>query len=429
MSPRYRSLSAVLSVAVVISACSDAPPTSPLVSSGISEMRAPAPEGLFHRFASIGTSVSMGWQSDGAIAATQSESWTAQLARLAGRSQSAPLIDGTGCRSPLVAPLASGVRLSGESAAASAASFSCAALVPGMTVPSQNVAIAATRTRDAFATTPETQADPFYQKLYPRILPPNTTQLQAALMQKPKFISVELGANDVLDARSGIALPVVGGTITPFPIWAAQYDSVVDVVAQEVRHGLLVGLIEDASDFPSFRRGSEIWAEQPTLLGAFHVAVQPDCGDANRENLIFVPVRVPTAIATGLRARALGEPPVPFSCAGGSPTTQDFVLTPGEVAIVNNQLAQMNAYIRATATRIGFAHMELEALYALPDLKPPFSAVALMTSSAPYGALISLDGIHPNTNGHAVLATAAARAINQRYGLAIPTARAWMAFR
>lgn len=427
MSPRYRTLSAALFATVAISACADAPPTSPAVMSGISEMRAPAPPGLFHRFASIGTSVSMGWQSDGAVAATQAESWTAQLARLAGRSQSAPLIDGTGCRSPLAAPLATGVRLSGEGAGASAASFSCAPLVPGMSVPSQNVAIAAAKTRDALLTTPETQTDEFYQKLYPRILPPNTTQVQAALSQKPKFVSVELGANDVLDARSGIALPVAGGTITPFPEWAAHYDQVVDAVAREVRYGLLVGLISDASDFPSFRRGAEIWADAPTMLAAFHVAVQPDCEAS--PNLIFVPVLVPTAIAAGGQARAQSLPPVPFSCAGGGPTTRDFILTPNEVAIVNGQLAQMNAYIAATAQRIGFAHMELQSLYGLPDLKPPFSAVALMTSYEPYGALISLDGIHPSTNGHAVIATAAARVINQRYGLQIPTARAWIAFR
>lgn len=425
MSPRYRALSAILSAAVVITACSDAPPTSPVATLAMNETRAPAPQGLFHRFVSIGTSVSMGWQSDGAIAATQSESWNAQLARLAGRSQSAPLISGTGCRSPLMAPLASGVRLSGESAAAQ--TFSCAPLEAGMRVPSQNVAIAAAKTRDALLTTPETQADAFYKKLYPQILPPHTTQVQAGLAQKPKFVSVELGANDVLDARIGIAIP--GATITPFADWATDYDRVIEAVSREVRHGLLVGLIKDAADFPSFRRGAEIWADAQTLLYGFHVAVQADCGDVNRDNLLFVPVLVPTAIQAGLTAKAQGGNPVPLSCAGAGPTTRDFILTPGEVAIVNSQMAQMNAYIKATAKRIGFAHMELEALYGLPDLKPTFSAAELMTSQTPYGALISLDGIHPSTMGHAVIASAAARAINQRYGLRVPTARAWMAFR
>jgi hypothetical protein len=425
MSPQYRALTALLSTAVVLTACADAPPTGPLTTASSRAMLAPAPDGLFHRFVSIGTSVSMGWQSDGAIAATQAESWNAQLARLAGRSQSAPLISGTGCRSPLMAPLASGVRLSGESAAAQ--TFSCAPLEAGMIVPSQNVAIAAAKTRDALLTTPETQPDAFYKLLYPQILPPHTTQVQAALTQKPKFVSVELGANDVLDARIGIAIP--GATITPFTDWAKDYDRVIEAVSREVKHGLLVGLITDAGDFPSFRRGAEIWADAQTLLYGFHVAVQADCGSVHSENLLFVPVLIPTVIQAGLTSRAQGGNPVALSCAGAGPTTRDFILTPGEVAIVNSQMAQMNAHIKATAERIGFAHMELEALYGLPDLKPPFNAAALMTSHTPYGALISLDGIHPSTHGHAVIATAAARAINQRYGLQVPTSRAWMAFR
>lgn len=378
-----------------------------------SSHRGAAAQGVFHRFVSIGTSVSMGWQSDGAIAATQRESWTAQLARLAGREQTLPLLSEPGCRSPLKAPLSTGIRLSGEPAGAPAATLSCAPLEQGIRIPAQNVSISAAKTFDALNTTPETQFDGFYQKLYPRILPRNTTQLQAALRQNPKFISVELGANDVIDARSGIA--IVGATITPFPTWASQYSTLVREVARHVRQGILVSLLKDASTFPSFRRGAEIAADRATLLAAFNVNVLPDC-DAS-PNLIFVPVRVPTAIAAGLTARAQQQPAVPFSCAGGGPTAQDFVLTPGEVAIVNGQMAQMNAFIAAQADKHGFAIVPLEVLYGRPDLKAPFSSVQLMTSMQPYGPLMSLDGIHPSGAGHAIIAEAAAAAIRAQYGI------------
>ena len=375
-----------------------------------------AAQGAFHRFVSIGTSVSMGWQSDGAIAATQQESWTAQLARLAEREQSLPLLSLPGCRSPLRAPLSTGLRLSGEAAGAPAATLSCAPLESGVTIPAQNVSISAAKTFDALNTTPETQFDGFYKKLYPRILPPHTTQLQAALQQKPKFISVELGANDIIDARSGIA--IVGATITPFPLWASTYATLVDEVAANVRQGILVSLLNDATTFPSFRRGAEIAADRATMLAAFNVNVQPDCNAS--PNLIFVPVRIPTVIAAGLTARAQALPPVPFSCTAGGPTTQDFVLTPAEVAIVNGQLAQMNAFIEAQAEKHGFALVPLEVLYGRADLKPPFSSVQLMTSMQPYGSLMSLDGIHPNGAGHAIIAAAAAAAITTNYGMRFP---------
>ena len=388
-----------------------------------SESRASSPgakaaQGVFHRFVSIGTSVSMGWQSDGAIAASQLESWTAQLARLAGREQTLPLLSLPGCRSPLKAPLSSGVRLSGEAAGAPAATLNCAPLEEGLTVPAQNVSISAAKTFDALNTTPETQFDGFYRKLYPRILPPHTTQLQAAIQQKPKFISVELGANDVIDARSGIA--IVGATITPFPLWASHYSTLVDEVAMNVRQGILVSLLNDAATFPSFRRGAEIAADRATMFAAFNVNVLPDCNAS--PNLLFVPVRIPTIIAAGLTARAQQQPAVPFSCAGGAPTSQDFVLTPSEVAIVNAQLAQMNAFIEAQADRHGFAVVPLEVLYGRADLKPPFSSVQLMTSMQPYGPLMSLDGIHPNGAGHAIIAAAAASAISAHYGMRFPSA-------
>ncbi len=372
----------------------------------------PVAQGIFHRYVSIGTSISMGWQSDGAIAATQRESWTAQLARLAGRQQTLPLLAYPGCRSPLRAPLGSGIRLSFEPAGAPQSSLSCAGLEPGVQLPAQNVAISAATTFNALFTTPETQTDPAYTKLYPFMLPPNTSQLQAALQQKPLFISVELGANDIFNARSGLYAP--GVTVTPFNVWSAQYDQVVSAVAGEVKHGLLVGLINDAATFPAFRRGAEIWNDAPTMLGAFHVAVNQDC--KNSPNLVFVPVLVPTAIGQGARRRALGEEPFPFSCAGVKDTT-DFILDPAEAKLVNDQLALMNSYIAAKAAQHGYAYVALQSLYGRSDLKKPFSSIALMTTQQPYGDFISLDGIHPTGKGHAILAAAARDAISAHYGI------------
>src|SRR5215207_3480802 len=113
---KARRLSAVLAVAA-LAACADntVVPTSAarsaddltpeLISEGI---------GAFQRYVSIGTSISMGVQGDGVYAATQQTSWPAQLARLAHRELSLPRIEFPGCSAPLAAPLASGVRITGE---------------------------------------------------------------------------------------------------------------------------------------------------------------------------------------------------------------------------------------------------------------------------------------------------------------------------
>ncbi len=426
MNTRIAFRSILPAVALVATACSDVTdPMAPKVHTNLTS-EAPDQLGMFHRFVSMGTSISMGWQGEGVTGAGQRQSWTAQLAELAGRSQTLPLIAFPGCRSPFAAPLASGVRLSGESAAINPGLASCAGNEDGVVLPAQNVAIAAANTIDALTATPESkQSDASYRLLYPHVLPSQTTQLQAALSQDPKFISVEFGGNEVLNARSGIAIP--GATLVPVSVWAPQYTQLADAVAAEVKRGIMVGLVNDVGSFPSFRRGQEIWNDRGTMLAAFNVEVLADC-DAS-ENLIFVPVRIPTAVATGNFYRRNGLGTFKFSCAGGGATTQDFVLTPSEVAIVNAQLAAMNAHISATAQRIGFAYMALESLYGRTDVKPTYSTVALMTTGTPYGFATSLDGIHPSAAGHAILAGAAARAINARYGTTIPESAAQLALR
>lgn len=414
----------VLACVMAVSACADDnAPTGPSPLSIVQQES--EGRGVFQRYVAIGTSVSMGWQSDGLNATMQAESWPAQLARLAGRELELPLIEGTGCRAPLVAPLASGTRTSGEAAGLPSAQALCALLQAGIELPARNVAIAGARTSDALNTTPESVTDVFFAKLYTRILPPGKTQLTAALSLKPKFISVELGANEVMGARTGIAIP--GTTIVPFTTWAPQYTSLVETVAAETKRGVLVGLINDVASFPSFRRGAELYADRATFLAGFHVEVSSNC--ANSENLLFVAVRVPTAVATGLSQKARGLGPFALSCADGGTGVQDFVLTSAEQQVVNANLAEMNAHITATANRHRFAIAYLQELYGRPDLKPPFSVAQFMTSQQPYGQYMSLDGIHPNGQGHTVLAAAAAKAINQRYGYGIPTISAFIASR
>jgi len=367
--------------------------------------------GALQRYVAIGTSISMGWQSDGVFFATQSGSWPAQLAAMAGRTLSQPYIDTPGCRSPLVAPLLSFVRVSGESAAADPSTLVCAPLREGVTLPVNNVSISGALTQDALLTTPQATTD----RLYSRVLQPGMTQVSTMMALNPKLVSVELGSTEVFAARSGIAIP--GVSLFPLELWKALYGQVLDSVQKVTKMAVVAGLIADAGNFPAFRRGAELWDDRLEFAG-FNVAVAADCNGS--PNLLFVPIRVPLAVATGAQLAAQHLGPATLSCAAGGPTDQDLVLTPAELAVVNAQIQAMNAHIRSEATRRGFAFFELGALYDRIGLKGPFSVTALMTTAAPYGPLISLDGIHPSAAGAAVLAHAAAAALNETYGLGLP---------
>ncbi|HEY2379015.1 MAG TPA: SGNH/GDSL hydrolase family protein [Gemmatimonadaceae bacterium] len=367
--------------------------------------------GVFNRYVAIGTSLSMGWQSDGVVAATQATSWPAQLAAMAHRSITQPYIDGTGCRSPLVAPLASGVRLSGEGAGDDPSHLSCSPLQNDVVKPVQNLAINAALTRDALFTTPENSTDDSNRQLISRVLESGMTQVSSMVAQNPKLVSVELGGNEVLNARNGVAIE--GVSMFPFALWAPLYDQVLDQVQATAKEAVVVGLIDDVASFPAFRTGDEIWSQRGAFAAAFNVNVLGDCmGSAN---LLFVPIVVPKAAATGAFFKAHNLGTYPLSCAGGTATTEDNILTPTEAAAVNSLLARMNVHIQQEAERRGFAYFALQALYGRSDIRPPFNVLAMMTTLQPYGSLISLDGVHPNAAGARVLAEAAAQALDARY--------------
>ena len=168
---------------------------------------------------------------------------------------------------------------------------------------------------------------------------------------------------------------------------------------------MLVGLPANAANFPSIRRARELFNEWPSLL-ALGISVSINCYFST--NHVFVPGYV-----LGLLARA----PATATCAD-VPGTADYVLTAGDIQAVNARMAQMNAHIQARAAERGYAYFALSTVYDLP--KPTFRVYDLLFSNAPFGPNISLDGVHPSAQGQAVLAAAAAQAINAKYGTGIP---------
>jgi lysophospholipase L1-like esterase len=415
---RLAAVAMVVATVAPLSACTDRA-AEPLAPSASRSANAEGFEGMgaFQRYVSIGTSISMGVNGDGVYAATQQTSFPAQLARLANRAMSLPLISAPGCAAPIAAPLAGNVRLSGEPIALPFEQRQCAPNEPGVTLPTQNVSIDGARTSAALFATPE-NPDPGHAMQYPRVLPPGMSQITAMEAQKPKMVSVELGGNEILGARYGVYPDA--SQVVPVAEWAPLYRQVTARVAAVTKEAVLVGLVNDVRSFPSFRTGAEIYAARATFA-PLNVVVSTDC--QNSTNLLFVAVRVPAAAAAGAYYYANQLGPYTFSCQNAPSFTgiQDYVLDANDVAGINAQLAAMNQVIRDEATKYGFAYFPLGALYEDVVTKPPFNALAIMTTAQPYGPYVSLDGIHPTAEGSRVLADAAAKALNDTYRLGIPT--------
>jgi len=410
--PRFTTLPVLL---LAITACTDdAPPTGP---GALPPSLASSSLGDFHRYVAIGTSITAGVQNDGKTAATQRTSWPAQLARLAGRELSQPYLAGTGCRPPLQAPLITFRRVTGESPGTPGAQLSCSQLQEGITVPTANLGISGARASYALFNTPENIAgvDPDNAKVYPRTLAPGQTQVAAMMAQNPKIVSVELFGNEVLLARTGIA--IVGATLAPLQQFTEPYDLILDSIQRVGAKAVLVGVSGSIADFPAFRRGNDLWKEAQSFA-LYNVQVSADC--ENSQNLLFIPFKITPAVGAGLQSAQQGGPPAVLSCAASpSPTTADFVLDPNEVAIVDNVLGAIGAHIQAQAEARGFARVDLGVMYNRPENRPALNAQAFMQGPAPYGPNISIDGVHPTAEGSRILADAAAAALNARYGFDI----------
>lgn len=392
--------------ALSLSACGDDLATAPQAPIAVRHESSEG-RGYFQRYVAMGTSISAGVASDGLVAASQQQSWPAQLARLGHREITLALAASPGCNAPLALPLASGRRIDGSSAAA----FSCAGSESGVTLPANNVAVDGARVYEALFG--PNQADAQRVAKHGVILPAGMTQVSAMKLQNPKIVSVEFGPNELLGVRSGMVWP--GVTVVPFETFRAQYDQLLDEVASvNPKAVVLTGLIADVGTFPAFRAGSELWASRFELQ-RFGIVVMPACNDANAGNLIFAPVKMLLLAQTAAATRALQY----YDC--GEQGGQDYTLTPGDRAAVNALLAQMNAHIERRARERGWAHFRLGALYEAPGVRVPYSAIQqFLSTEAPYGQFISFDGYHPSALGQTMLAQAAARALNETYGMEIP---------
>lgn len=379
----------------------------------------PVGQDAFLRYVAMGTSLSMGVQSDGVLYTTQREDWTALLAHQAFATYTQPLIQGPGCFSPLIAPLQFGRRLSGAAAPGTIASDTTCLLFPNVTLPAQDVAISGANTYDAeFITSDSTKTESLSRRrLYPIVLPAGKTQVTAMMSQNPTLVSVELGANEVLGAATtGLLLPAAAYrttfTYVPFAVWQPVYKAILDSVAKTGAKAILVGVPNTASII-SLRTGDAIWQDRAEL-GGFGVAVNADCNGST--NLIFVPTKIGTAVAT---ARATGTA-FNLSCAD-VPGTQDQVLTPADVTTITAVVNAMNDYIKAQAQAHTWAFLDLDALLAANvNPRPAYSVGVHFTCNNPWGQYVSLDGVHPNVVGYQLMANAAADALNATYLFKIP---------
>ena len=371
---------------------------------------------LFTSYVALGNSLTAGYQSGGIDDSTQQRSYAALLAQAMKTRYAYASLAGSGCPPPIV-NFQTQARLANGTAA------TCSLRNPNTAVALNNVAVPGATSLDPFSVS--TSASNTLTTLFLG----GKTQVAKAADANPTFISAWIGNNDVLGAAlSGILVPTAGVSagVTSQSAFTTNYTAMVSGLKAipTVKGAILIGVLNVAGvpalfpvaalQNPAFKAGFDQFAGGTTTI-------LPNCLSAPGNQAL-----VSISILAQMRS---GAHPLVIGCAKNSiPGTlvgDIFILDTSEQASLAATVAGYNATIQAAATTNGWAYYDPNPL--LVTLKTPGTGCInivpdLANATAPFGACISLDGIHPTVVANRQITTALVTAINAKYGTAISAA-------
>ncbi len=372
--------------------------------------------GLFTRFVAIGTSISAGLQSAGINDSTQQRSFQVLVAQQAGASFNRPSLNMPGCPPPFVNNVTQ-ARVGG------AAAPPCSLRETPIPFQVNNLAVPGLTTPDLFTNVGSPTST--YERLQVFFLG-GQTPWNAVKAADPTFLSIEIGSSDVIGAVSSLPDPGDPDSITPYPVFAENYTRFADSVAT-LKAKVIAFTIPDVTQIPYTSRGSTYWCLKTGLCPGVPVSfpanytVSNNCApDAAVPGAKGDSILVPWTIGVAGLLRASSPPFTPFTL---DCSNTDQVVTPEEFAYVRTTTEQMNQLIRTVAAQHGWALIEAGEVFAtLAPGVPPFPGLSAVPTggSIDFGPYFSLDGFHPSSATHRVIADAMIQKVNEFYDTQIP---------
>ena len=403
------------------------------------------PPTAFTQYAAIGTSLSAGFESGGINDSTQREGPVYQLALGMGLTPGVnwfyPSFQSFGCPAPYLNPL-TGSRVGGvpatfcgTRAASSARRFMNNVAIPGLR------AIQALDLGQI-----PTSADTL--KLA-QFITGGINPMNMVIAQHPTFVTVEVGANDVLAAATR------GDTsfLTPAATFSAilgQIRDSLDAIGGSLQ-GVAIANVPNVTVIPHFTRASVLFclktgacpgvpATLPYSSPLFTVDASCAPNLAGGIGDTYLLTLSATANITGVlaasraakvdcvRDSALVAAPPP-AAASPAVAPAGATINATEYATIAGRVASFNAAIAALATAEGWALADLNAalagqaanIPAIPNFANQLALFACPNAGCPTGTatLFSQDGVHPSKAGYRIMAQTFATAINAKYSTTI----------
>ena len=218
------------------------------------------------------------------------------------------------------------------------------------------------------------------------------------------FFTNWLGINDALSwAKEGGDDLSGAGIQTSASEFRNNYDSVLTIFNELGAQGVCA-TIPDLLEFPYFTTvtldvlGKDVWIKEGLDTTIIRKATNSD--------LILL-----TAISELENGKGDFQ---------SNPLPHQVVLDVNEVNMVNNHINSLNAEIRASASAHNYTVVDMNSYMKDLTSGMTFDGVDFNTKFIEGGAF-SLDGLHPNTKGYAIVANEFIRIINQTYGSSLRT--------
>jgi len=273
--------------------------------------------------------------------------------------------------------------------------------------PYDNLGVPGARIHDTLATVTDNGG------LHDLILRGLGTALQQALVQKPTFVTLWIGSNDVLAAAtSGVVID--GVTLTTPAAFEADLRSIVGAIRSSGAN-LAIANLANVTSIPFVTTIPSVVVDpttnQPVLVNGAPVPLIGPNGPLSANDHVLL-------TATSELARGIG---IPAALGGtGLPLSDSSVLSGAETAKVQARVEALNSIIGQVAQDSGAALVDINAIF--DDLVHRGRVVGGIEFTTDFltGGIFGYDGVHPTRLGYGLVANAFINAINQTFGASIP---------
>jgi lysophospholipase L1-like esterase len=359
----------------------------------------------FTRYVSLGDSLTAGFWSGGLVSTVQVNSYPALLKRQATGSSASfqqPLV-----RYPGIPNTLQLVSLLPSTVIAPAAGQGVP-LNLTLQAPYNNLGVPGAKVHDTLATTNGGLHDLILRN--PNF--GNTTALQQALIQKPTFVTLWIGNNDVLGAAtSGIVID--GVTLTTVASFESDFRT---ILANLKGSGakLAIANIPDVTSIPFISTIPSVVVNpatrKPVLVNGAPVPLIGPKGLLTAADHVLLTAQ--TSLGKGLG--------IPAALGGtGKPLLDTDVLDAQESAKVQDRINNFNAIILQAAGDAGAAFVDVNSFFKQIAAHGLDVGGVVYTNAYLTGGLFSYDGVHPTPFGYAVIANAWISAIDAKFGATI----------